>query len=465
MKRFNFPHPMNLLLGCILVAAALTWILPAGQYDRTLDEATGRTVVVPGTFQNVDRNPVNLFEAAVAIPRGLIDAADVVFLVLLVGGAFTVVDATGAFGRGMSWLVGKLGGRDLLVIPVICVLFATGGALLNMQEEIIALIPTLLILVRTVGFTPLVAVAMSAGAAFVGSAFSPVNPFQVQIAQKLAQLPLLSGGGFRLAFLFVAVGFWIWTTMRFAKRSRVQGGGDGEASGPSKVATGDAGGGAASQTMGDPLTNRDIAVLSLVLVTFAVLVWGLLAQGWDFNAMSALFLIMALLAGAIGRLGFEGTAAAYIRGFQDMAFAAVLIGLARAISVVMEDGLIVDTIVRGMFRPVESFPAELSALGMMVSHIGVHVPVPSVSGHAVLTMPVLVPLSDLLGISRQVTVLAYQMGGGLTDIMTPTNGALMAILASAGVGYNDWFKFAFPRYIALLGIGAASILLAIQLGI
>jgi len=429
MKRFTFPHPMNLLLGCILVAAGLTYVVPAGQFDRAVDEVTGRTVVVPGTYHAVDSNPVNLFEAAVAIPRGLLDAGDVVFLVLLIGGAFTVVDQTGALRRWVGWLVGRLGGRDLLVIPVISILFATGGVLENMQEEIIALVPMLMILTRRVGFTPMVAVAMSAGAAFVGSAFSPINPFQVGIAQNLAQLPLLSAGGYRTVFLFLALAFWIWTTMRYAEKTRVL---------PGDLASGSETGSTGGALAEEALTHRDMLVLGLVA---------------------------GLLAGAIGRLGFQGTAEAYTRGFRDMAFAAVLIGLARAISVVLEDGYVVDTLVQGIFTPIESLPVQLSALGMMVSHIGIHVPVPSVSGQAVLTMPILVPLSDLLGISRQVTVLAYQMGGGLTDLITPTNGGLMAILAAAGVGFDEWWKFVIPRYLVVLGIGAVSVLLAISLGI
>jgi len=186
-----------------MLAAAASYVVPAGQFDRTDDESTGRSVVVAGTYHVVERTPVNLFEAMVALPRGMAEAADVIFLVFLIGGAFTVVDETGALRRGVTSLVRALRGRDLLIIPIVSVLFATGGVAENMQEEIIPLISVLLILTRTVGFTPLVAVAMSAGAAFVGSAFSPINPFQVQIAQKLADLPLGSAGLF-------AASSWSW---------------------------------------------------------------------------------------------------------------------------------------------------------------------------------------------------------------------------------------------------------------
>jgi uncharacterized ion transporter superfamily protein YfcC len=148
-----------------------------------------------------------------------------------------------------------------------------------------------------------------------------------------------------------------------------------------------------------------------------------------------------------------------------MAYAALLIGFARGIFVVLQDGRIVDTLVNAMFAPVENLPTAFSALAMVASHTALHVPVPSVSGQAVLTMPVLVPLSDLLGMSRQITVLAYQYGAGLCDLITPTNGALMAILAAGGVGYEQWIRFCAPRYLALVGIGVASILLALATGL
>jgi len=207
-RRFSVPHPLVLLTGCVILAAMASYVLPAGEFDRRDDPVTGRSVVVAGTYHEVESNPVNLFDAIVALPRGMADAADVIFLVFLIGGAFTVIDETGALRRGVTSLIRKLKGRDLLVIPIVSIFFAMGGVVENMQEEIIPLIPVLIILTRRLGFTPLVAVAMSAGAAFVGSAFSPINPFQVTIAQQLAELPALSAAGFRIVFLLLALTFW-----------------------------------------------------------------------------------------------------------------------------------------------------------------------------------------------------------------------------------------------------------------
>jgi len=445
-SRFSVPHPLVLLTGCVILAALASYVLPAGEYDRRDDDATGRSVVVAGTYHEVDATPVNLFDAMVALPRGMADAADVIFLVFLIGGAFTVVDETGALKRGVTSLIRTLKGRDLLVIPVVSLFFAMGGVVENMQEEIIPLIPVLIILTRRLGFTPLVAVSMSAGPAFVGSAFSPINPFQVTIAQKLAELPALSAAGFRIVFLVLALTFWVGMTMRYAARTR----------GPAEaVSDGDAAG----------VSRADWGIFGLVAVTFTILVVGMLRWGWDFNQMSAAFFTMGLIVGAVSGMGFSGTAEAYVKGFRGMAYAGILIGFARAIYVVLQDGRIVDTIVHGMFTPLEGLPVLASSLGMIVAQALIHVPVPSVSGQAVLTMPVLVPLSDLLGMSRQITVLAYQYGAGLCDLVTPTNGALMAILAAAGVRYEDWMKFTVPLYAGLVALGAASIAVAIMIGL
>jgi len=445
---FKFPHPLVLLVAGLALAAAASWVLPTGQYERRDDPITGRRVVVAGTYHPVAASPLGPFRALVAIPKGMVDAASVIFFVFLIGGAFTVVDRTGALRSAVEWLVRRLERRDALVIPTACLVFALGGVLDNMKEEIIALVPVLLLLVRRLGFDPVTAVAASLGSAAVGAAFSPINPFQVGIAQQLAQLPLLSGAPFRVGFLLVALGIWIWGTMRYAVRTRAvqQAGARGAAAPP-------------------PPSARRGAVLVVVLATFACLVVGVLRHGWGFDQMAALFFAMGIVAGVVGGLGAGGTAAAFADGFTSMAYAALLIGFARAIYVALEEGHIVDTIVRGLFAPVAGLPLALSALGMMVLHAAVHVPVPSPSGHAVLTLPILVPLSDLLGLSRQVTVLAYQYGGGLCELLTPTNGALMAILAASGVRYEHWLKFALPLYGLLLGLGAVAIALGIGVGL
>ncbi|GAA4011359.1 YfcC family protein [Hymenobacter fastidiosus] len=447
MRTFRFPHPLVLLVGFILLAMLLSYVLPAGEFARQADAATGRDVVVAGSYHRVPATPVTLLQALVDIPKGMADAASVIFLVFLAGGAFTVVDHTGALRRGVDWLLDKFRGREVVVIPIISILFATMGALENMQEEIIPLVPVLLILMRRIGYPPLTAVAVSLGSSAVGAAFSPLNPFQVGIAQKLAQLPLLSGGGFRMVFLVVALGLWMAGTVRYAQKNRVAP----EAADDTATATRNPG--------------RHGLVLLLLVVTFAYFAYGVLQLGWDFEQMAALFFTFGVVAGLVGGLGLTGTAEGFIAGFRDIAFSALLIGFARAIFVVLEQGHIVDTIVQGLSAPLAHLPVTLSALGMMGLHTALHLPVPSVSGQAVLTMPLLVPLSDLIGLPRQVTVLAYQYGAGLCELLTPTNGALMAMLVACGVRFDQWWKFVFPLYLVLLAVGIIAVGLGIAIGL
>lgn len=444
MPRIAFPHPLVLLIGCLLVAAAASWVVPAGQYDRRDDPATGRRVVVAGTYHAVPRAPVGPFAAMVAIPKGMGDAASVIFLVFLVGGAFTVVDRTGALRWGVDWLVRHLRGKGALVVPIVTLAFATAGALEHLQEEIIALLPALLVLTRGFGMDALTAVSISLGGAAVGAAFSPIDPFQVGIAQKIAGLPLLSAALYRIAFMVPALGIWIWGTLRYVARTRVAAADQS----PAPVAA---------------LPPRQGIVLPLVVVTFAVFIYGVLKLGWDFEEMAALFFVMGAVAGLVAGLGVTGTIQAFLDGAASMTYAALVIGFARGIYVVLDQGRIIDTLVHGLFTPLGSLPVALSAEGMIAAHAVVHVPVPSVSGQAVLTMPVLVPLSDLLGLSRQVTVLAYQYGAGLCEVLTPTNGAMMAILAAAGVRYESWLRFAVPIALLLYVLGAIAVAVGIAI--
>jgi len=448
MPSLRFPHPLILLVGFVLAAAALTHVVPAGEYQRHEDPATGRQVVVPGTYQAVPATPVSLTDALVDIPKGMADAASVIFLVFLVGAAWTVVERTGVFGTLLDGMVEQLRGHDELVIPVSCIAFALGGVLIQMQEELIAFAPILVLLVARLGFDRVTAVAMSIGAALVGAAFSPIDPFMVGIAQKVAGIPLLSGSAFRIAFLLPALGIWIWWTMRHAARTRTAG-----------VAV------TAQEAAPGARGWRMWSICALIVVSFTMFVVGVLRWGWDFDQMSALFFTMGVVAGLLGGLGLEGTAEAYVDGFKSLAYAALLIGFARAIFVVMNQGHIVDTLVRGLFAPVEGLPVALTAFAMMIAHALLHVPVPSTSGQAVLTMPLLVPLSDLLGMSRQVTVLAYQFGAGLADLINPTNGALLAMIAATGVRFEVWGRFVLPVLGMLAVLATVALGLAISIGL
>jgi uncharacterized ion transporter superfamily protein YfcC len=439
----RLPGPLLLLLAGVALAAALTWILPAGQFERRDDPSTGRRVVVAGTYHAVDRAPVGPFGAAVGVARGFIAAADVITVVLFVGGAWIVVDKLGALQAVIGDLVRALGSGGLWTIPILSLFFATMGALENMQEEIIPLVPALLVLGTAIGVDGVTVVAMSAGAAMIGSAFGPTNPFQAGIALKVAQLPPLVAGGMRLAAFFAALIVWIGFTVWYARRHRIPA--------PSSV----------SALSPQPSALRYRVALIVMLLPMAAYVYGVMRYDWGMNELAGGFLIGGLAAGFIGGFGVVETLNAYVEGMQALLPAALLIGVARAMSLVLEDGHVVDTILNAFASVLARMTPIVAAFLMIPFQASLHVFVPSVSGQAVLTMPLMVPLADLLHLPRLVPVLAYTTGAGLTELLTPTNGALLAVIVAAGVPFRRWLSFAVAG-VALAGI-VALIAIAIAL--
>jgi len=444
LPRVRLPHPIVLLGAAVLVAALLKWIIPAGQYDRRDDAATGRRVVVAGTYHPTASAPVGPFAAAVAIPRGFIAASDVIFLVILVGGAWVGVDRLGTLPAVVGWLVDRFADRGLLVIPIVAIFFGAMGAVENMQEEIIPLVPVLMALGLGIGVDGITVVAMSAGAAMVGSAFGPTNPFQAGIALKLAQLPPLGRGGLRLTMLIVGLGFWIALTMIHAARVRRV---------HVDTATRDGRVRSKSRTI---LARRHVLILAIIVAPLAAYVYGAMKLDWGLNELAGGFLIAALVAGLVGGFGVAKTVTTYLEGMQSVLTAACMVGVARSISLVLDDGHVVDTILHALVTPLSHVPALVAVVLMVPFHALLHVPVPSVSGHAVLTMPLFAPVADLLGFSREAAVVAYQTGAGLTEMITPTNGALMAVLLAAGVPLQRWLRFAAAGIAVLVLVGVVA---------
>ncbi len=446
MHRFRLPHPAVLLVAMIGLAALLTWLVPAGEYQRATDAATGRTVAVAGTYAPVPESPVGAFDAVVAIPRGFIEGADVIAAILLVGAAFFLLDRIGTLGRLLGSLVQRLGTREQLAIPILVLFFGSMGALENMQEEIIAMVPVLLVLARRIRTDAVAVVAASAGAAIVGSAFGPTNPFQAGIALTLADLPVLQGGGLRLGMWAVGLVVWTFWIQRYVRRTSVE-----------TIAV--------SDVAPEPATRKDAIGMLLVLIPLAAYVYGAINWDWGFNELSAAFLVGAVAVGIINRLGVNATTTILLEGTQALLPAALLVGLARSISLVLADGRVIDTVLHTLVTPLAGVSAHVAALAMIPVQSLVHIPVSSVSGQAALTMPIMIPLGDLLGISRQVTVLAYQTGAGLMEMLTPTNGALLAVLLAAGVPFQKWLRFAIGGWVLTTLVGVAGILVAMAIAL
>lgn len=341
MKR---PIDPLLLLGSILIlAAALTWIIPSGEYQRARSAATGQTLVVPGSYQQVAANPIGPWELLLAVPKGLLSAAPVVFYVFLAGGALTVIELTGAFGAVLGFLMSRFGSKPALLLPLIGLLFIAGGGTFGMYEEILAFLPVLCLLMSRLGMDSVTALAVSVGASAVASAFSPVNTFQLGISQPLAELPLFSGFGVRAVFCVLAVAVWLTFTIRHGLRVR------------------------SMNTSTEPLPpesaegptlapRRCAAVLAVLILGMAALVAGAVFRRWEMEQFSAVFVLIGALAGLAGGLGWRGTSQGFAEGFRRLALASILIGLARGISVILSEGRILDSIAYALFDPLSQFP-------------------------------------------------------------------------------------------------------------
>ncbi len=442
----KFPNALVIMIGFILFSSILTYIIPHGTYERITNLETNQVKVVPGSFKIIDAEPVSVFETFMAIPEGIILRADLIALILLIGGCFYVIEKTGALKEGIEYLTHLLNGKEEIALILVSLVFLTGGALSGLQEEIIAMTPVLLYLSSRLGYNAFVALAISYGSAILGASFSPINPFAVVIAQKETNLAFLSGSGYRLIVMGIAFIIWMYMVIKYANKNKVE-----------KVKE--------SITLKKSLSKRNLLILGMVATSFGILIYGMLKLDWGFNEMTAEFFVLGILVGLIGKLGINGTSEAYIEGFKVMIFAGIIVGLSSSISIILENGMIIDTIIYGLFTPMQHLPKSLSAVSMLISQALLHFPVPSYSGQAVLTMPILAPLSDLIGLSRQVCVLAYQYGAVMMDLLVPTNGSLMAVIAIAGISFNKWFKFALKLTLVIFGVSAIAIVVAIYLGI
>jgi uncharacterized ion transporter superfamily protein YfcC len=420
--------PLLLIGSLIVVAAILTWILPAGHFQRVTDPQSARTLVVPGSYTHLSRNPVGPWGLLISIPRGLKEAADVIFFVLLAGGMLTVIEATGAIGSLLTHLVAHFGHRPLLVLALVSILFLIGGASDSMYEEILAFIPLLCILMRRLRIDPVMAVAVSLGTATVAATFSPCNAFLLGVSQPIAQLSLFSGFAFRSVFFVVAIALWAACLAWLLKRLRLPG------DQPSSNSE------SAELEFAGRWKTRDIAVLIIFTAGMAAIVLGGIFLHWELFQFSAVFLSMAIVAGLVGGLGWRGTSEHFSEGLRRLVLACFLIGCARAISGVLSDGLVLDTIAKALFSPLQHLSTSYSAIMAVLSESALAFIIPSESGRAVVSLPVIVPVADLLGMSRQVIVLAYQSSVLIGCLLAPTAGPTLAMLAVAKIPYSKWLR-------------------------
>ena len=439
--KLSFPHPIIILLGFILLAGIATYLIPSGSFDRVLDEETGREIVVPGSFHTIEDKNASVYDIFLSIPEGIIAGADILVLILLIGGSFYVIEKTGALQVGIEALIYRFRKTQFLLLYLLSIAFAICGATFAMQEEIIALVPILVLLAKKLQYDIRSIIALALGSALVGGAFSPVNPFGSLLAQNIAELEFSEGMMYRLLFLVFAILVWASFHIYFGKSKEAQS--------------------ETHELIPVKISLRNGIILVLTFAGLGIMGWGITQKGWGYNEMSALFFAVGITCGLIGNLGVNGTARNYVAGFGEMIFAGVIVGLSRSVYMILQNSSIIDPIILALFEPLESMPSQAAAIGLFISQTLIHIPVPSTSGQAVLTIPLATPLVDLLEISRQIAVLTYQYPAGLMDLVIPNNGGMMAVIAAAGVKYNHWISYIWKSWLLLMGIGLISVLFAL----
>ncbi|VDG97097.1 Putative p-aminobenzoyl-glutamate transporter [Lysinibacillus sphaericus] len=446
-RKIGIPDAYVILFLILALMAVLTYIIPAGEFQR--EEVDGVTVVVPGGYEQVASTPASLIDVFLAIQEGMISSAPLIFLVLIIGGSFAVIESTGAIDAMILKTIEKTKNKELVLISIVMVLFSIFGTLGIIVNAVIAFIPIGIILARSMKLDAVVGVSIIYLGAYAGFNTAFLDPLTTGTAQQIAQLPLFSGIGYRIIIYIVILLTTILYVSWYVKKIKKD---------PSKSVLG--------STPFPKIEERDELnkeveitgthklVLIWLVLGIATYVFGVFKFEWSLNEMAAIFLIIAVGTAFIAKLTPNRLVLEFFEGAKGLVYGAMIIGMARSIVVVLEKGNILDTIVNGMAYVMTPFTSVSGAVVMFIANELFNILVSSGSGQAVIVMPIMTPLADLMEIPRQVAVQAYKMGDGFTNVITPTSGILMANLAIAGISWTKWVRFVFPLLLiwTVLGI-------------
>jgi uncharacterized ion transporter superfamily protein YfcC len=476
-QRLRIPHVFTLLTAIILLASLSTYVVPSGSYDRETRKVEGRerTLVVPGTYQKIPKSysargvllggeaeddaeraaPVSLHGFLTAIPRGLEQSADIIFFIFIIGGVFGILQRTGTINACIHELLKHLGHSGPLLTIVIMVAVSVGGSTLGMGEEFIPLVPIFLMISKRMGYDRIYGLALVMLAADIGFASATTNPFTVNIAQGIAELQLNSGIRFRIVFYLFAISMTIGYVLRYGARIRRD---------PSASVMADDAFEIEEPAEEIRFDRRHLAILIACLLIFVGILYCVQTLGWWMADMAGGFFLMGLVAMVVARLPLRDGTAAFVRGMEEMVVAALVVGFARGIQVVLMDGQILDTVIHSAATVLGQVPRYVAVEGMLLFQTTLNFLIPSGSGQAAVTMPLMAPLSDVLGITRQTAVFAFQCGDGFSNTIVPTSGVLMAMLTLARIPYERWLRFVLPLFLALLVLSGVFLVVAVAVG-
>jgi len=442
-KRFDFanikiPHTYVLIFTIIIIAAIFTYIVPAGEYDR-LENDKGITVIDPESYHSVEQTPASFYDVFDSVQAGMKSTAGLIFFVFIVGGSFQIITGTGAIDMGINKMVKALNGKEKLLIPILCFTFSLGGAFMGMSNESLVFVPIGIALARKVGFDALVGTAMVTVSMAGGFAAGIMNPFNIGIAQGIAELPMFSGVEYRVLIHIVLLTILSIYLMRYSDKIKKD---------PSKSIVYEL---EQLEADNDNSVNVDTnmqlkhyLVLLTVVLGFAYLIHGVFKYEWGTDEMATIFLAMGVIGGLLGGLNPSKIGKEFVVGAKSLAFGALVIGLSRGILVVLQNGMILDTIVLSFSNSLKQLPPQLTAVGMYIIHAFLNFVIPSGSGQAAATMPLMIPVADLTGVTRQIAVLAFALSDGITNSINPTSSNMNSYLSLAKITYPQWLKFIAP---------------------
>lgn len=457
-KKFQMPNTYTLIMMFVIAAALLTYIIPAGQYEMIKDASTGKTLIDPNSYHFVERNPVSIGDILLSIPKGMNGGAGIIFLTFLVGGFFQIINDTGAIDATINAAITKLQKKALLVIPIIMLMMSVLGALGIVVNAAIAFIPIGIALAKKLKLDPVVGVSIMYIGAYSGFTASPMGPFNTILGQTIAGLPLMSGFGLRSAVWAIIFVVSVWYTMRYSKKVQAD-------IGNSVLDTLDWGDSMDSnETTSANFSFRHGLILFTLLTGFVVYAYGSFKLKWKLDYLSAMMMAVAILSGFIGKMSPDDMAKSFIAGCKSMVYGALVIGFAKSITILLTKGNIIHSIIYYLSMPLSKLPSTLAAVLMFYINLIFNFFVPSGSGQAMVVMPLLAPLSDVINVTRQVAVSAYQYGDGFSNTIIPTSGVLMAALGVAKVPYEKWLKYMLPLFGIWVLIGSIAIAFATMIG-
>ncbi len=459
MKRsFN---TLLMIYAVVVAVAVLTWIVPGGAYQRVVTE--GRTLVMPNSFAPVESNPQGIGDVLIAPITGFIQAAHIIAFLFVIGGAFMIIQDTGAVTTGiqrLSYTFARKPNLQKFFIPVTMTIFSLGGGIFGMCEETMPFVIIFIPLARSLGYDSLVGTAIPFLGAAAGFAGSMLNPFTVGIAQSIAEIPLYSGLEFRVVVWVLSTvimcAFVMWYAAKIRKNP--------DASPVRDIDLARPGAQAIEGETEMPFTRSHKLVLGLFAAAIIFLVYGILELKWYINEIAGLFLGLGLLSGVVGRMSANAITDSFKNGAKDMIGVALIIGCARAILVVAEDGKVLDVMLSSLSGVITHLHPAIAAQAMFVVQGIINFFVHSGSGQAALTMPIMAPLADVIGLTRQIAVLAFQFGEGWINPILPTSGVTMGVLGLAGIPWDRWFKWMLPAQIIFFVLALSLLAIAHFIG-